>query len=335
MKIRSVLLSCLLAAPLLQAVDSAMLDLVPARTSFVIGVRVRNVVDSPLAKSMAGEMRKVSTEMNQLMSLAGFDPFQDVDEVLVAAMGEGKNAPGLMIVRGRFGAARKKATGTPYKNVPISGTMKSTTAFLDDSLLIAGDRPVVRAAIDARGKGGEFPMRDKISELAGRYDIYGFGKVPEGAVPDGAAGSAAKGIDRFQFGVNVGRGIDFAAEMHARTDADAKSLNQTVQLLAAMAAQQQGGGDIAKNLSVKMDGRTLRFALSVPEDELMKAVQARMAAPKGGLPAIAAAGEAPAAPVRRATPQRDTRYSQDTVLVVTGSESDGGTIVFTDPHKKN
>jgi len=271
MNLRPVFVCCLLAASILHAADSAMLDLVPPGASFVIGVRTRNVFESAMAKAMTDEMRKASLELNQIMSLTGFDPFRDVDELLVAAMGEGKNAPGLIIVRGRFEAARKKAGGTPYKGVSISGSMKSATAFLDDSTMIAGDRPVVRAAIDGRGKGADAALREKITDLAGRYDIYGFGKLPEGAVPAGAAGSAAKGIEQFQFGINVARGIDFNAEIRARTDQDAQSINQAVQLVTAMMTQQQGTADIARNLSVKMNGRTLRLAVNIPEDELMKA----------------------------------------------------------------
>jgi hypothetical protein len=299
-----------------------MLDLVPPRASFIIGARLRMLIESPMAKNMRGELRKASSEINQLVALNGFDPFEDVDEVLVAGMGEGKNASGLMIVRGRFEKARRKATGVAYRGVPISGSTKSATAFLDDTLLIAGDRALVRAAIDARGKNAGDGHRVKVADLAGRYTIYGFGKVPEGAMPEGAAGSAAKGIEEFQFGVNVTNGLDVVAEVRARTDQDAESLHQGLQLLSVM-TRQQSGPDFASHTSVTREGRTLRLAVNMPEAELMKAMQKRIVAQKTDTP-----------PKMAVVPPRDPRFARDTVLVITGSESDGGTIVITDPKKK-
>jgi len=330
MTFRPVLALCLIAAPLAHA-ESALLDHLPPGASFALGVKVRSLMDSPMAKSMAGEMRKASADLNRMISLGGFDPFRDVDEIVVAAVGQGKDAPGLLLARGRFAGARRKPGGTPYKGVSIVGKAKSATAFLDDATLVAGDVPMVKAAIDRRSKATASELRPKIEAMASRYDIWGVGKIPDGAVPAEGMAQAMKGVDQFQFGVKVGSGLDVVAELHARTDQDAQALAQTMQLLTAMAAQQKGGEDLAKALGVKVEGRDVRLSLAISEAALAKAVESHRAAAPQVADAASPAGARGRAQASAKAPQRDPRFSKDTVLIITGAESDGGTIVIRDP----
>jgi len=339
MFLRPVVTMCLLAAPLLRAADSTLLDLMMPGTKVVIGVRLGALVNSPLAKSIADQVQSGNTQWHQLIGAVGFDPLHDVDEVLIASTGQGKNPPTLIMARGRFGVVRTLPGIVEYHGAALLPAQKkdnSVIALLDDSTVVAGDLGAVQAAIDRQGSHPIQPagLIQRVTSLAGRYDIYGFGTIPADVTTENGVPPAVKGIDRFQFGITVSRGFELSAEVHARTAKDAQGMSQALQMLTAMISQQQGGSDLAKKLQMGMDGNTLKISLVVSEEEVRKAIEAQAAlrrargadpSPAGRPAGFAQPGPAPAAP------QRDPRFSEDTVMVITGSDVDGGTIVVKKP----
>src|SRR5215813_14759624 len=84
----------------------------PANATFVFGLKVRVLTQAPAMQSIAAQARAEVPEWGAMMNSVGFDPFADIDEVLIASMGEGKNAPSLVLIRGRVAAlAKLKPTG--------------------------------------------------------------------------------------------------------------------------------------------------------------------------------------------------------------------------------
>src|SRR5262245_7486169 len=161
MSFRPVLYFCFLAAPMLDAADSTLLDLMMPGTKVVIGLRLRTIVDSPLARSVAEQAQAGNPQWGQLIQAVGFDPLHDVDEVLLASTGEGKNPPTLIMARGRFGVVRSLPGLREYHGAAILPAQKkenSALALLDDSTVIAGDLPTVQAAIDRRGRRVPQPL---------------------------------------------------------------------------------------------------------------------------------------------------------------------------------
>src|ERR1700681_3547186 len=119
-------LTLLLAASAFAA-ESGLPDFLPSATKVMFGVQVRRILNSPLTQgthpaaaagawSAAGPM---GADWQKIVSLAGFDPFKDIDELLIASTGEGETPPMLVIARGNFNVERFAANASEYHAVPV------------------------------------------------------------------------------------------------------------------------------------------------------------------------------------------------------------------------
>jgi hypothetical protein len=279
------LLPFLLAAPVYCAEQTALVDLLPADAQIAFGIKVHSVLNSELAKNLTAEMKGQTAEWQKLIALSGFDPLNDLDEVLIASTGAGEKAPTLIVARGKFDVAKLAANAEIYNGVPLVTSQNPKApgvyGFLDETTAIAGDPDTVRAAIDHRGQAASLDAKlaSQISEYRDRYDIWAVVNRPEGLakfVPksNGPAASGLDSIDHFQFGLSVQKGLELAAEVHARTAKDAEQLSSTLQFLDAMTkASQPSGSQGTKFAFAKGDDGTLKVTLAVSEEEIKKQIE--------------------------------------------------------------
>jgi len=302
----------LLAAPLVSTAEPPLYDLIPARAQLVLGLKVRNLADSPVAKIAVSQASAATPKWNLLLQTMGFDPLRDIDEVMVAMTGSGQNPPTLIAVRGRRGGFRG-----------VAAKQKSGFTFLDDSTVLGGDAALVRAALGRR-TGPRPAIAEEAAAFGSRYDIFGVG-APSG--PAKGTPEMLQQVDRFQIGVNLSHGMDLVAELQARTPDAAKSL---AAMLALVTKSHPGAQDALQRLSVTVDGRSIRFAMAIPPEEFEKAMRQGMtavAAKSGGAPMASAGANAPAG---KPAPE-PSRVPAGAVLMITGSESDGGTQIIVKP----
>ena len=301
----------LLAAQVFGA-ESGLPDFLPPRTKVMIGVQLRHILDSSLVRTATAGTgaatalnsaalplgaAPMAADWQKLVGLAGFDPFKDIDEVLIASTAQGQNPRVLLVARGSFNVERFSANADRYHSVPMLRTAKGsngTIALLDASTAVLGEVEEVQRAIDRRGNG-RAPAASILataSALRGRYDIWGFGA----GISDLTQQSSQKGlesIDDFQFGVSVSHGIELSAEAHARTPEDAAKLMQSMQFLRMMMAQQPGAE--AVKLDIHEDRGTVKLSLAISEEELKKAMEKQKQAQEKQQQAAAAKSK-PAAP---------------------------------------
>src|SRR5262245_4234234 len=109
-------LAAALALLLAPAVSRAALDPhLPADTRSYVSVNVKQVLGSPLVKKYAlgpaKDALKQIDGVNELLTELGFDPFKDLDRVIVSSPGAKEADRGLIILYGAFDAAKidKKA----------------------------------------------------------------------------------------------------------------------------------------------------------------------------------------------------------------------------------
>ena len=320
MLLRPALLLSLLTAPLVQGADSALLDLLPPNASFVLGVNVRKMVSAPSVQKAVAEAQAAGPQWTAMLQAIGFDPVRDVDEILLAVTGGGQNPPTLILARGRFGAIRSLAEQHKGKN---------SLVFLDDGTAIGGDAPAVQAALRRRGStaasGNALAVR--VAAAAERYDIFGLGAIPSTVGMPGTAAEFLKLLDRFQFGMSVSSGVQLAAELEAKTPQAAKGL---AELISCSLKPEKGAGEIAKYLNLTTAGRTLRISLTLPEEEVNKMIRAGAGA-ASARSAFARAAAPQSAPDVAPQPAETSRVPKGAALLITGSESDGGTIVVSKP----
>lgn len=102
----------LTAAP----VQSAVIDkYLPEDTEFIFTVNFRQIIDSDLFKKYALEPAKEALKDTDMVSDVlkdlGFDPFKDLNKLIVASPGGNDQDKGLIIVHGRFDLDKFKAKG--------------------------------------------------------------------------------------------------------------------------------------------------------------------------------------------------------------------------------
>jgi hypothetical protein len=315
-----------LVAARLAAGDLA-LDLLPANTKVVFGMRVPAIVESALFKDAGTGAQKLSEEWLKLVATTGFDPLHDIDEVLMASPADNEKAAALIVLRGRFDLARMGAGATRYHGVAMVAGGKggnSVLALLDEATAVAGDAPAVRAAIDRRGHGAplDAQLAEHVQMLRERFDIWGTGGSPNGFVAPTGNREELVSMDRFEFGVRLSQGFELRAEIHARSPKDAEKLAASMESLKAMLAMMNGREPAAPKIDVQVKDGTVRIALAISDDDLKKAIAAQRGmptptvtpkvAPTGGLPVI---------------------VSMETTAPAPASTS-GGTSVFMLPGKK-
>ena len=282
----------LLAAAPVRADDAALTECFPPGTKIVFGVSLRSLLESPVVKSLEGDMQKMSSEMMKRQPipmlellkagpLSGFDPLKDIDDVTVAGMAAKEKSTGLVFLRGRFNASRFPGASTSYHDVPMFGDTKQAggvLALLDASTAILGDEADVRAAIDRRGKPSKLDpgLAAKVRSLAGNFDLWGVGDVPEGGVPQ-AAGAAEQlnAIDHFEFSAALRQGLEIHAQIHARTAKDAAQMQQTLQMFEAILKGQPGTA--GTKIDLESSQGTVTLAIRVSEEDLKKGIEAQRA----------------------------------------------------------
>ena len=301
---RKSLLALLLAASVAAAADPALLSHVPPDAKVFAGANLSRFLASPFGKTVLDQAQSAQPQIQQFVQAAGFDPFRDMQEFLVASAGTQKQDQGLVLVKGVFDPARLGALAqksgaalTTYGGVQVLTGKKPADAwfaFLDNATAAIGDAQSVKGVIDRRGSGGgpDARLRARIDQLSSSYDFWVISAAP---VAD-LAGSAMQG-DVLKAVVEIGGGIKFGADLLIsieavnRTDKDAAALADVVRFFVGMAQMSAQKDPKAANslqflqrLQLTAEGNVTRMSLSIPGAELEKLIQkAQAAVPKGGL----------------------------------------------------
>ena len=301
----------LLAAVSLHAAGAALPGWFPPGTRVVIGLRVRSLVDALAAQGVAKEAQEKVSGLLAQTPLAGFDPFHDVDEILLASTAEGSNPSSLVVMTGRFNAAAFSSAGKPYRNALIlegPPGSKQSMALVDANTMLAGDPVLVRAALHRGGQGAPInpDLEARVAALRTHYDIWGVGALPPGARISAAGAEPLKSIDQFGFGVLLAHGLDLIADLHVRSPRDLEKLSSSLQLLEAMLKAQPADGNEAR-FDLYTENGTIHASLSIPEEALKRAV----AAQRASLASAVAARLATGATAPKPAPPRKTEIVQD------------------------
>ena len=329
---RKLLSVSLVFSALACAADPALLNLVMPEARIFAGVNVERILASPIGKQIDSKIQEQSPQLQQIFNATGFDLRRDLKEILIAGTAKGQNGAAVILVRGTFDAVKLSAftrssgqKAVPYEGVEIlsNPSQKSgSLALLDNSIAVAGDLDQVQAAIHRRHSGTSLPsaLLRQITMLSERYDIWlqsnGPVMPPDAKISDARfqqAGDLIKSIQGLSGGVKFSSGVEMAAEVVTHNEKEAASILGVLQLFTGfLAANQQSPGSLKPgDVKLTSEGKTVRLALHISEEQLKQAYEAQQARMKQG-------GVQPAA-VPKPRPA-------DTGLVIQGSSSDMGTV---------
>jgi len=285
------------AAAAIEAADLTLLSLLPPDAQIVFGVQVEQSRYSPFGQFLLARLEKADGDLKEFISLTGFDPRRDVTEILGGGRGDGKR--GLVCVRGRFDVARILAAlpregpaSTQYRGVTfVAGKEPAAAgvafAFLDATLAVAGERELVRAAID-RWLDRATPPADlaaRAAEASSRYDVWmvtaAWPAELAGRLPPESGGAAVQGeliraIEQMSGGVKFGAEVTIAGESVLKTDKDAAALADVFRFLASFLQMQAKSeraarlAEYARRIQIASEGNRVRVSLVLPEPEFEK-----------------------------------------------------------------
>lgn len=286
------------------AADSQLLGLVMPDAKIVAGVNVDQAKASPFGLYVLTQMQSNNTAMQGLVALTGFDPTRDVHELLAATNGTpgGQTPAGLVLARGNFdpaaiasAATGKGAVTEVYGGVTILEEPKQLAgiAFLNNTLVIAGDVANVKAAIDRPASGQSMPaaVLAQVNQWSTSQDAWMVTTVP----PSSLAASAGTGglpgfggnaqalfqqVQQVAGGVKFGNSVVGSAAVQTDTAQSATQLASALQFLVNMAQMQAGQNNaqlasLAQGMAVASQGNVVKIALTLPQAQFQQLLQQR------------------------------------------------------------
>lgn len=300
------------------AVDSQLLNLVMPDAQVMAGLNVTTAKISPFGQYLLAQIGAKDAGLQEFINTTGFDPRQDVTEILAASVGApsspGNAAPGgLMLVKGTFDVTKIVAAAQAKGKVPVEtyagatllsgGDGKQThgIAFIGSTVAVAGDLASVKAALDrASGVNSINPaLAARVQTLSSTQDAWSVSLASLSAlIPGAAAQAAGPGADALQYikdiqsssgGVKFGANIAIVGQAVTTDGQNAKALGDLVRMLASLA--QMGAASnpqaapiaqVLQTLQVSTDGNAVNLSLSVPESQVESLIQSASAKKPAG-----------------------------------------------------
>jgi len=334
------------SAYLAAAADPLLLNRVSPQTRVLAGADISRFAASPFGRTLLAQLRASEPQFATLTQMVGFDPFRDLQEIVVASAGNAKDNRGLLLMRGIFDPARiqdlaRQSNGVveSYKGVPVMYEKQKADpwfAFVDSTTAALGDAQSVREMID-RGTAGPGPdpkLVSRANQTGAQYDFWFVSAVPAANLSGNVSNPQLNGIMQGDIvrnvvetagGIKFGPDIEIGLQAITRTDKDAAALADVFKFfigIVQMSAQKNptAASSMAflQRMSLKTEGNIFSVSLTIPEAELQKLIRQATAAAKPQ--AATGSRPAPAAP-RQSAPA-------DGGIVIQSSPKDMGTVVI-------
>jgi hypothetical protein len=278
------------------------LKYVPASAAVVAYANVRDV----MASDFRQKLRLVLPDHDQkgqeeFQRETGINIEQDIDYVLAwvtpkpsgadAATTDGHRGPfaggsGMVLLRGRFDAARLEALATEHggavETIGSARLVKFTKggepgalAFLEPGLIAMGHDAMVRSAITHGGGAGTIrenaELMSLITDLEGSSNLWAVGRMDalanQAHLPEQIA-SQIPAVKWFAASSNVNGGLSAMLRAEARDDEAAKNLRDVVQGFMALAKLQAGSKPemqtLIQSIQLSGTGKTVALSFEVP-----------------------------------------------------------------------
>ena len=303
-------------ASVLPAVDQHLLALVMPDANVLAGVNVASAIKTPFGQFVLTQMAPKDQEFQKMAVLTGFDPRQDLIELLAASTGATGTHTGLALATGTFNttailtaAKTAGATVEEYNGATIiedpQAKIPSGIAFLGSTIAVAGDLADVKAAIDRQASKTTATINSSLLQqaqtLSGSQDAWVASIIGPPPVQAPAGAGAGKGtvlpanalqqIVGGNAGVKFGTNVVVTAQAQADNAQDATNLAGMIQLLVNMAAMQSTknpqAAALASGLTVSASGTTINISFTLPEDQLQQMMTTHSNAvkkPAGSMP---------------------------------------------------
>ena len=296
-------LAVLLALPLgAFAADPALLQMVMPDSQVVAGLQVTQAKGSLFGQYVLSHLSLNDTKLQEFTAETGFDPTQDVSEIVIASNWK-PNTPAnrwLVLADGTFNVSKittaaqaKGGVPSTYQGVNLvthaagsSSQVPTAFAFIGTSTALAGDITSVKAAIDRKQSNtpADGTVFTKAQQVSATNDFWFVTLVPlsnfSGSIPDSNLSSAMQGnlfaaINQASGGVRFGDTVTISAEAVTRSEKDAQALVDVVKFFAGLIQLNKQNNATAGQVATLLDtlqtstaGNTTTISLAIPELQL-------------------------------------------------------------------
>jgi hypothetical protein len=307
-------LAVLLALPLgAFAADSTLLEAVMPDAQVIAGLEVNSAKSSAFGQYVLSHLSVNDTKLEEFTAETGFDPRQDVTEIVVASNWKANSPDNRWIVsaHGTFNIAKitsvavaNGGTVVPYQGVNVVTTPAASAAqlatgiaFLNPSTALVGDLTSVQAAIGRMqsNTGPDVSILTKAQTASSGKDFWFVTLVPlsnfSSAIPNANLGGAMQGnlfaaINQASGGIRFGDTVTISAEAVTRSEKDAQALVDVVKFFASLVQlnkqQNPTAGQVATlldTLQATASGNITNISLAIPEQQLEQLINSAHAAP--------------------------------------------------------
>ena len=281
------------------AADPQLMTMVMPDARIMAGMNATKARSSPFGQFVVSKMSLLGAQMQPLIAATGFDPFQDVTEVLCATAADPSKPTGILLVRGNFNPDKIGAVVTGRSGVLVEPYDGSTlislinpksknpmaVAFIGSSIAVAGDLASVKAAIDRNGGAVAIDpaLAAQVSQLSSTEDAWVASSASLASLIPADAGTPTTGsvaqvvpilksIQSFSGGVNFADNIQLSAQAVTNSPQNGAALGAVLQLglnLLSMTSTSNGQGpsltQFAQTVQITPNGPAVSISASIPE----------------------------------------------------------------------
>jgi hypothetical protein len=296
----SLLLATSLFTSTALAADPELMNLVMPDAKILAGVNATTTKISPFGQFVLSKVLLQGEEVQKFIAATGFNPLQDVSEVLAATAADPASQTGLLLVRGAFNIDKISTAVAGHPDVQAQSyggaTLFSATnhktnathalAFISPTIAVAGDLATVKAAIDrSTGTNSIDPaLALKVNQLSESEDEWVVSSAsvasllpaggPAAAGPAAQVLSVLKSVQSFTGGIKFGSDVQMTGHAVADTPQNAASLAAVVKLGVNLLSMNSGKdaqaaqlAQLLQNIQVTTSGSDLNLAMTVPESQ--------------------------------------------------------------------
>lgn len=286
------------------AADPQLMNLVMPDAKILAGVNATSAVASPLGQFI---LTKIGQLPQGFITATGFNPLQDVSEILAATAADPSNPGGLVLASGTFPVDKIAATlsagssnwqvttyggATLMSNTNPKEKVASAVAFIGTSIAVAGDLASVKAAIDRSSATNSIDpaLAVTVNQLSASEDEWLASSVSIGSlIPASASADAAKGtaaillpilqnIQSLSGGVKFGDNVVVTGQAVANSPQNAAALNAVIKLGITLGSSLAGNAakdpqltaalQLLQAVQVTTNGSDVDLSLSIPEAQI-------------------------------------------------------------------
>jgi hypothetical protein len=319
MRQTAVLLGVLLCGTAFAA-DSQLMNLVMPDAKILAGVNVTSAENSPLGQFLLSKIGLIGGIPQNFITATGFNPMQDVSEILAATAADPSNPTGLVMARGTFPVDKiggLLAGNTHWQLTTYGGaTLINSTnpkdkvaqgvAFIGNSIVVAGDLTSVKAAIDRSTGVNSFDpaLTITVNQLSGSEDEWLASATSVGSLlpSNTALGAPAtanpvattvlpllKNIQAFNGGVKFGDIVAITGQAVTSSPQNAAALNAVIKLGIVLAGSAGANATANQQLAA-----TTQFLQSIQVAANGPAVDLSLSIPEAQIESLVNSVQAPA-----------------------------------------